>query len=275
MDSLEEKAFYDILKKLAVKYDFTYPEDKLVALSKAVREVVDDKAKYTDWSERDDIKAGLKVGLILVLAEYGYPPVDRDEVYKEIFEQAENFKKYQAVEKVKSKTKEPIVIGGRTLHTVGEVSLMLGAVRVADISIRLDQEYKQDTTGLLYANGFAELKKLGVVSLEIVDSYFIAESIIAGYLSDFSEDMSEFGLKQYVCLDRARSGSVDILFGIFIVGSFALRFLEKYPAYADGFERMKKDLSKRWKKEKENNKNMPSMIDAKVQFKHKGNSTIH
>ena len=24
-----------------------------------------------------------------------YPPVDRDEVYKEIFEQAENFKKYQ------------------------------------------------------------------------------------------------------------------------------------------------------------------------------------
>lgn len=24
-----------------------------------------------------------------------YPPVDRDEVYKEIFEQAENFKKYE------------------------------------------------------------------------------------------------------------------------------------------------------------------------------------
>ena len=31
----------------------------------------------------------------LLLAENGYPPVDRDEVYKEIFEQAENFKKYQ------------------------------------------------------------------------------------------------------------------------------------------------------------------------------------
>jgi hypothetical protein len=36
----------------------------------------------------------LKVGLIILLAENGYPPVDRDEVYKEIFEQAENFKKY-------------------------------------------------------------------------------------------------------------------------------------------------------------------------------------
>lgn len=52
-------------------------------------------AKCTNWSQRDDIKAELKVGLILVLAKYGYPPVDRDEVYQEIFEQAENFKKYQ------------------------------------------------------------------------------------------------------------------------------------------------------------------------------------
>ncbi|WP_320837315.1 HsdR family type I site-specific deoxyribonuclease [Zhongshania sp.] len=92
---LEEKAFYDILARLAVKYDFTYPEDKLLDLAKAVKEVVQDKVKYTDWSQRDDIKAGLKVGLILVLAKFGYPPVDRDEVYKEIFEQAENFKKYQ------------------------------------------------------------------------------------------------------------------------------------------------------------------------------------
>lgn len=32
--------------------------------------------------------------LILVLSKYGYPPVTHDEVYKEIFEQAENFKKY-------------------------------------------------------------------------------------------------------------------------------------------------------------------------------------
>jgi len=92
----EEKAFYDILKALAVKYDFTYPEDKLIALSQAVKAIVDDKASYTDWSKRDDIKAELKVDLILVLAKHGYPPVDRDEVYKEIFEQAENFKKYQA-----------------------------------------------------------------------------------------------------------------------------------------------------------------------------------
>ena len=91
----EEKAFYDILKSLAIKYDFSYPEDKLLELAKAVKGVVDDKAKYTDWSQRDDIKSELKVDLILLLARFGYPPVDRDEVYKEIFEQAENFKKHR------------------------------------------------------------------------------------------------------------------------------------------------------------------------------------
>lgn len=90
----EEKAFYDILKALAVKYDFTYPEEKLLPLAKQVKEVVDDKAKYTDWSKRDDIKSELKADLIIALAENDYPPVDRDEVYKEIFEQAENFKKF-------------------------------------------------------------------------------------------------------------------------------------------------------------------------------------
>ena len=91
----EEKAFYDILKALTVKYDFAYPEEKLIHLASEVKEVVDDKAKYTDWSKRDDIKAELKADLIILLAENDYPPVDRDEVYKEIFEQAENFKKWQ------------------------------------------------------------------------------------------------------------------------------------------------------------------------------------
>jgi type I restriction enzyme R subunit len=89
----EEKAFYDILKAIAHKYDFDYPEDKLIHLAKEVKKVVDDKAKYTDWNQRADIKAELKVDLIILLAENGYPPITKDEVFKEIFEQAENFKK--------------------------------------------------------------------------------------------------------------------------------------------------------------------------------------
>ena len=91
----EEKAFYDILKELCVKYDFSYPEDKMIELAKAVKTLVDGQAKFPDWNKRDDIKSALKVGLILLLDEFGYPPVERDEVYVEIFEQAENFKKNQ------------------------------------------------------------------------------------------------------------------------------------------------------------------------------------
>ena len=30
----EEKAFYDILKAIAIKYDFSYPEDKLLSLAR-------------------------------------------------------------------------------------------------------------------------------------------------------------------------------------------------------------------------------------------------
>jgi type I restriction enzyme R subunit len=92
----EEKAFYDILISLAQKYDFTYPEEKLKDLAKEVKKVIDDKAKYTDWNKRDDIKAELHFDLIILLDEWGYPPIDRDEVYKEIFEQAENFKRNAA-----------------------------------------------------------------------------------------------------------------------------------------------------------------------------------
>lgn len=92
--SYEEKAFYDILEAIAKQFGFEYPKDKMLQLAAAIKKIVEDKSKYTDWAARDDIKAELKMDLILVLAEYGYPPVTNDEVYKEILEQAENFKRY-------------------------------------------------------------------------------------------------------------------------------------------------------------------------------------
>jgi type I restriction enzyme R subunit len=89
----EEKAFYDILLSIAEKYDFSYPEDKLKELAQEVKQEVDNTSKYTDWNKRADIKAELKVHLIILLHKFGYPPAANDEVYKEIFEQAENFKR--------------------------------------------------------------------------------------------------------------------------------------------------------------------------------------
>ena len=90
---IEGKAFYDILKNVAHKYDFDYPEDKLLKLAAAVKKVVDDKAKYTDCNVRDEIKAKLKVDLVILLAEHGYPPISHDEAYKEIFETSRELQK--------------------------------------------------------------------------------------------------------------------------------------------------------------------------------------
>lgn len=91
----EEKAFYDILKSIAQQFGFDYPEDKLLLLAARIKDLVDDKSRYTDWAMRGDIKDSLKMDLIILLAEHGYPPVTNDAVFKEILEQAENFKRNQ------------------------------------------------------------------------------------------------------------------------------------------------------------------------------------
>ncbi|MEZ9869737.1 type I restriction endonuclease subunit R [Vibrio sp. 10N.261.51.A4] len=90
---LEEKAFLDILNHMRKKYDFTYDDDKMLELAKEMKTTVDNVAQYPDWAGRDDIKAKLKVDLILLLHKYGFPPVANDDVYKGVLEQAENYKK--------------------------------------------------------------------------------------------------------------------------------------------------------------------------------------
>ena len=63
-------------------------------LAKKVKSLVDDKTKYTDWDQRIDVKAEMEADLMILLDENGYPPEPFNEVYAEVFEQAENFKKY-------------------------------------------------------------------------------------------------------------------------------------------------------------------------------------
>jgi type I restriction enzyme R subunit len=92
--SYEERAFFDILKSIADKYAFEFSEITLKELAKRVKFIVDDKSRYTDWAKKADVKAELRVDLILVLDEFGYPPVPKDEIFREIFEQAENFKRF-------------------------------------------------------------------------------------------------------------------------------------------------------------------------------------
>lgn len=93
--TFEEKAFYDILKGIREKFGFEYSEEKLIELAKKVKAIVDDKAKYTDWSSKSDIKASLQSDVIRLLNRNGYPPMTFEDVYAKVLAQVENFKKYE------------------------------------------------------------------------------------------------------------------------------------------------------------------------------------
>lgn len=96
IDNYEEKAFYDILKSVSDTMKFNYPDDKMVAIAKEIKEMIASKSQYTDCFKRADIMAEMQFDIIIILAKHKYPPVGEnyDEVYKKVLEQAENFKKY-------------------------------------------------------------------------------------------------------------------------------------------------------------------------------------
>jgi len=91
----EEKAFYDILVKVRDEHRFKYEDERCLVLAKKIKELVDDKAQYADWSTRDDIKNQLNMELTVLLYKNGYPPEWDEEVFEQVMEQAENFKKWQ------------------------------------------------------------------------------------------------------------------------------------------------------------------------------------
>lgn len=90
--SYEEKAFYDILINVRDKYKFPYENEKCIVLAKEIKDLVNDKAQYTDWSNRNDIKSQLMMELVILLHENGYPPDWNEEVFDMVLEQAENYK---------------------------------------------------------------------------------------------------------------------------------------------------------------------------------------
>lgn len=92
---IEEKAFFDILTAIAEKYKFDFPKDKSLKLAKEIKQIVDKETKQTDWENQMDVKAQMQVAIIITLSKEGYPPIEGsyEPVYKEIIEQAENFKK--------------------------------------------------------------------------------------------------------------------------------------------------------------------------------------
>ncbi|MBS9780474.1 MAG: type I restriction endonuclease subunit R [Moraxellaceae bacterium] len=91
--SYQEKAFYDILINVRDTHNFVYADDKCLVLAKKIKELVEDKTKFANWSSRSDIKNQLNMDLTVLLYKNGYPPEWDEEVFEKVMEQAENFKK--------------------------------------------------------------------------------------------------------------------------------------------------------------------------------------
>lgn len=92
----EEKAFYDILLLVAEKHGFKdkMEDEQYIFLAKEIHKIVNNKSKYTDWTNRQDVKDELYTDVAILLKKNGYPPRTIDDAYDEIMKQVENYKKH-------------------------------------------------------------------------------------------------------------------------------------------------------------------------------------
>ncbi len=85
--SVAEKVFFDILVKVRDDHKFEYADEKCLILAKAIKELVDDKSKFANWTNRTDIKNQLNMDLTVLLYKSGYPPEWKKEIFEKLLEQ--------------------------------------------------------------------------------------------------------------------------------------------------------------------------------------------
>lgn len=85
--NFEEKVFFDILVKVRDDHHFEYDNEKCLVLAKEVKKLVDDKAKFTSWKTRNDIKNRLNMELTVLLHKNGYPPEYNKDVFEKVLSQ--------------------------------------------------------------------------------------------------------------------------------------------------------------------------------------------
>jgi type I restriction enzyme R subunit len=97
--SYDEKAFYDILVAVAEKYEFkdSFTDEQFIHIAKEIKKLVSNKSKYTDWTNRQDVKDELYTDVAVLLKKNGYPPKTIDDTYDEIMKQVENYKKHESI----------------------------------------------------------------------------------------------------------------------------------------------------------------------------------
>lgn len=127
----DEKAFYDILVAIAEKYEFRdkFTEQQYIYLAKEIKKLVGNKSRYTDWTNRQDVKDELYTDVAVLLKKNGYPPRTIDVAYDEIMKQVENYKKYEMQQTPPQKTAVYQFSPKETFSMVAETPAQYGARR--------------------------------------------------------------------------------------------------------------------------------------------------
>lgn len=92
--SFEEKAFYDILIELRDRHGFEYANERCIALSKKVKELIDDTAIHADWLNNNNLKKALAKELMILLYRNGYPPQWSEEIFNKVLDHVQNYRRY-------------------------------------------------------------------------------------------------------------------------------------------------------------------------------------
>ncbi|MBT2916899.1 type I restriction endonuclease, partial [Vibrio anguillarum] len=121
--------------------------------------------------------------------------------YKEIFEQAENFKRNNP-NRISNDDRPsepvPMLLGDKKLYRASQVSRLSNAQELATITFKAELPYERDFGSLFTTGYYSELKELGIVSSLVLDTTMTA-------LSELEQATKELELPLY---DGERSGIV-------------------------------------------------------------------
>ena len=75
------------------KWEILSFNDKCKDLAKKIKEHHRFATSFTDWLNNSNVRADLNQKIFFCLAKNGYPPQYNDEVFDQVMDQVENFKK--------------------------------------------------------------------------------------------------------------------------------------------------------------------------------------
>jgi len=165
---------------------------------------------------------------------------------------------------IASKYPTPIILGDKKLNNASQLSDLENVHQLGCMTFKIDLPYEQDIASISEIDSLVELEELGIISSTVLDAVNTALSELELMTKELELPLYSDGKEGLIwSLKEARKGSVELEFVVNIIGYGVvptvafMKFLEKYPKYSDGFERLKEDILKRYRKP---NSELPSLI---------------